>query len=362
MAKNYYETLGIEKNATKDDVNKAFRKLAHKFHPDKAGGNAEKFKEINEAYQVLSDDTKRKEYDTYGRVFNGGQGDAGQGGWQQAAGFDFSDIFNGGWQQGGEGAPDIGDIFGEMFGMRNSQARRGRDISIDIELSFNDAIFGTTRTVLLTKVGTCTTCNGTRSKPGTTRKKCDVCGGKGKIRETRKSFFGTFTSEHACSECAGSGEVPTVKCVTCNGMGVMRRTEDVTVKIPAGIDDGEMIKLTGEGEAIADGQAGDLYIKVRVEKHKIWRRDGENLVTDLNIKLTDAILGANYTVHALDGDIQMKIPEGITHGESLRVRGRGVPVDKSHRGDILVRVHIQLPTKLSRSAKTLIEKLREEGM
>lgn len=363
MQKDFYQILGVAKTATKDEINKAFRKLAQKYHPDKAGGDAAKFKEINEAYQTLSDEKKRKQYDMYGSAF-GGQGGP-HGGWQdQAAGFDFGDIFSGAQWGGGAGGPDIGDIFEDLFGgMRGPKVRRGRDISIDLEVPFKESIFGTERTVLITKVGSCATCGGNGAKPGSSLTKCSTCSGKGKIQETRRSFLGSFTSERECTTCSGRGEVPEKKCDTCSGAGVLRKSEEITIKIPAGIDHGEMIKLVGQGEAISAGTAGDLYVKVHVERDPVWRREGSSLVTDLNVKLTDAILGGEYTLHALDGDLALTIPEGVAFGETLRVRGRGVPLDtKGKRGDLLVRISIKTPSKLSKNAKILLEKLKEEGI
>lgn len=363
MQKDFYEVLGLSRTATKDEINKAFRKLAQKYHPDKQGGDAQKFKEINEAYQTLSDDKKRKEYDTYGRVFGGGGGPQ-QGGWPGggAAGFDFGDIFSGA-QWGGEGGPDLGDIFEDLFGGRGPRVRRGRDISIDLEVPFKESIFGTERTVLITKVGSCATCKGNGAKPGTALTKCTTCGGKGKVQETRRSFLGSFTSERECATCAGRGEMPATKCETCSGAGVLKKSEEITIKIPAGIEDGEMIKLVGQGEAISAGTPGDLYVKIHVERDPTWRREGTSLVTELNVKLTDALLGGEYTLHALDGDLSLTIPEGVAFGETLRVRGRGVPMDtKGKRGDLLVRISIKTPSKLSKNARGMLEKLREEGI
>lgn len=361
MARDFYEVLGVQKNASKDDINKAFRKLAHKYHPDK-GGDAQKFKEINEAYQTLSDEKKRKEYDTYGRVFGAGGGPQGGGGFSQA-GWDFGDIFSGAQWGGGGEAPDFGEIFEDLFGgMRGPRVRRGRDISIDLEVPFKESIFGTERTVLITKVGACTTCSGNGAKPGTTLSKCSTCSGKGRVQETRRSFLGSFTSERECQTCAGRGEVPAQKCATCSGQGVLRKSEEVTIRIPGGIENGEMIKLVGQGEAISSGTPGDLYVKIHVERDPEWRREGSNLVTDLSIKLTDALLGGEYKIQALDGEIPLPIPEGVSFGETLRVRGRGVPMEKGKRGDLLVRISIKTPNKISKTARTILEKLREEGI
>lgn len=358
--KDYYEVLGINKSATKDDIKKAFRKLAHQYHPDKKGGDEAKFKEVNEAYSVLSDDKKRAEYDAYGRVFS--DGSAGAGGFNaQDFGFDFSN-FSGFGGEEGEGF-DLGDIFGEFFGGgRREKARRGRDISIDIELSFAEAVFGVERSVLVTKTAVCGICGGSGAKPGSAMKTCPTCNGKGKMHETRRSIMGTFTTVRTCPECAGSGTVPEEKCPNCKGAGVERKQQEILIKVPSGIEDGEMIRLSGAGEAQPKGTAGDMYVKVHVKRHPVFRKEGDDLVMDLNVKLSDALLGSEYTIATLDGDIKLKIPEGVSHGEILRVKGKGVPVERNRRGDLMVKIRVDLPTKLSREAKKAVEKLKEMGI
>ncbi len=360
MAKNYYEILGIDKKASKDEVKKAFSKMAHKYHPDKAGGDSAKFKEASEAYSILSDDKKRAEYDTYGRSFNGAgpQGGPGGGfGGFNTAGFDFSGF------QNGEGVEfDLGDIFGDFFGSRRPQTRRGRDISIDIELSFSESIFGVERKILLNKVSTCENCEGTGGEPHTEMKTCPTCNGKGILHETRRSILGSFTSEKVCETCRGSGQVPKDKCKVCKGAGVYKKQSEITVKIPPGINPGEMIRLTGGGEAVSGGTSGDLYIKVHIKPHRHFTKEGTNLVTDINIKLSDALLGSNYNLETLDGPITLTIPAGITFGEILRVKGKGVPVDKNQRGDLLAKIQIEIPRKLSKDGKKLVEELRREGV
>lgn len=363
MSKDYYKILGIDKNASADEIKKAFRKLAHKYHPDKGCGNEAKFKEISEAYSVLSNEKKRQEYDAYGRVFNesgsAGEG-AGFGGFDfsGAQDFDFSgftgqdfdinDIFSG-----------LGDIFG---GGRRKQRKRGRDISIDLEVPFRDAVFGTERKVLLTKVSQCQTCRGSGAKEGSEMEICKNCNGNGKIYETKKSIFGTIQSIRTCDNCFGTGKVPKEKCKDCKGFGVARREEEIAIAIPAGIDNGEMIRLSGGGEAVAEGVAGDLYIKLHVSPDPVFKKEGNNLTMTLNVKLTDALLGNTYTINTLDGDIDIKIPAGVSFGEVLRVRGKGVPIGRSKRGDLLVKINITLPKKLSRNAKKLVDEMRKEGI
>ncbi len=361
MAKDYYQILGIDKKASKDDVKKAFRTLAHKHHPDKKGGDEAKFKEINEAYTVLSDEKKRAEYDAYGRVFSDGQG-PGSGAGQNGGfgGFDFSQFTQGG---NGFGDMNFGDIFSDFFGGgRGERSRRGRDISIDAELSFEEAIFGVTRKILLNKTSTCRTCNGSGGAPGTQLSTCKTCNGKGKIREVRGTILGSFATERVCGACHGNGKVPNEKCKTCGGAGVTRQENEISVKIPAGIENGEMIRLTAAGESVSGGSPGDLYIKVHVKRHPVFRKEGLNLLTDLKVKLSDALLGAEYSLKTLDGNVAIKIPAHISFGEVLRIKGKGVPSDRGHRGDLMVRIIIELPQTLSREARKKIEELKREGV
>lgn len=355
--KDYYKILGIEKGASKDEVKKAFRKLAAQYHPDKKTGDEAKYKEITEAYAVLGDEKKRAEYDTYGHAYQNaggaggfnGFGGFGQGFGGQQVEFDLNDIFE-----------NFGDMFGGGFGGGRKQAR-GRDISIDMELSFKDAVFGVTREVLLTKNSTCSQCKGSGAKEGTEMKTCESCNGNGKVREVRQSIMGNFQTVRECQTCHGTGKVPKEKCAKCNGAGVSRQQEEIKIEVPAGIQNGEMIRMTGRGEAIPHGQAGDLYIKIHVKPDNTIKRDGLNLVAPLHIKLSDALLGNTYHVETLDGGVDIKIPAGITHGELLRIKGRGVP-QGSNRGDFMVKIAIDMPQKLSRKAKKLIDELKEEGI
>ena len=360
--KDYYEILGVTKSASEEDIKKAFRALAHKYHPDKKGGDEAKFKEASEAYAVLSDKKKRAEYDSYGRTFTGG-GQAGGFG-----GFDFSN-FAGGFEgfngQGGQGVEfDIGDIFGDMFGAGGGQRRskRGRDISIDVEISFRDGVFGTERRVLISKVALCDVCTGTGAKKGTAMVTCTTCNGKGQVKESRNTFFGTFTSARPCPTCKGRMEIPKESCEVCRGEGVLKKQEEIHVVIPAGAENGEMIRMPGRGEAAAGAGAGDLYVKIHVKNDKLFTRDGTNLITALSVKLTDALLGGEYRIQTLDGETTLQIPVGVAQGEFLRIRGKGVPSGRGARGDLLVRIDIEFPKKLSKTAKEAIEKLRKEGI
>lgn len=357
MAKNYYDILGVDKKATKDDVKKAFRKLAQKHHPDK-GGDEAVFKEITEAYSTLSDEKKRREYDSYGQTFQGGQG-AGQGGFdssqfsgfgQGGVEFDLNDLFG-----------NFGDIFGGQGGGRG-RVKRGRDISIDIEVTFKESILGGKRSVLITKTGKCDTCTGTGAKSGTELVTCTTCNGAGKLHETRNSPLGAFTSVRTCPTCEGQGKIPKEKCAACGGRGVLRKEEELKIEIPAGIDGGEMIRMPGMGEAVKGGVSGDLYVKVHVKPHPVFKKEGMNLVMQMPLRLTDALLGTTATVVTVDDKkLEVKIPSMTEAMQTLRIRGKGVSSDGSS-GDLLIRLTATLPKKLSGKAKKAIEELKAEGL
>lgn len=359
MSKDYYDILGVPKSAGEEEIKSAFRRLAHKYHPDKKGGDEKKFKEASEAYAVLGDKKRRAEYDTYGRTFSSGHSTGG--GQAGFGGFDFSQFAR---DFGGAGGVefDIGDVFSEFFGGSPRAKSRGRDISIDIELSFRESIFGADRRVLLSKVGECDACRGSGAVPGSKKHTCKTCNGKGEMQETRSTFFGQFTSRRVCTECHGKREMPDEFCKQCRGAGVLKREEEIHITVPAGVSDGEMIRMPNMGEAVSGGQAGDLYVKLHVAHDKAFVREGNNLVMILQIKLSDALLGAEYTIQTLDGEETVRVPKGVTHGEMVRIKERGVPYGRSNRGDLLVRVFIGFPKKISREAEKLIEQLKREGL
>ncbi len=354
MPKDYYEILGIGKNASKDEIKRAYRKLAHQHHPDKKGGDETKFKEINEAYQILSDDGKRRQYDQFGTGFNA-QGSAGDGNWSG----DYGDFTSGGFG-------DLGDIFEDLFGGLGRQGSRrrsrGSDISIEIDMPFAESIFGGRRSVILEKNSSCDVCRGSGAEPGSGVKKCTTCQGTGTVRENRRSIFGSFTSLRECSVCSGRGEMPEKICRHCRGAGVMRRQENINVEIPAGIRNGEAIKMTGLGEAIPNGSPGDLYIRIRVMPHSVFSRSGNDLTMDLNIPLTKMILGGEENIEILDGKITLKIAELSKPGDILRIKGKGVPKDRGGRGDLLITLHPKLPKKLSYNARRMLSDLESEGL
>src|SRR3989344_329467 len=363
MKKDYYKILGVEKNASSDDIKKAFRKLAGQHHPDR-GGDEVKFKELNEAYQILSNGQKRAEYDTYGQTFGGGNSRGFSAGGGPNSGFDFSGFGGFGQNDGFSGVNIyLESIFGDFFGRGNRRTRRGKDISIDVEIPFEDSAFGASRTVVVTKQSSCIACKGSGATPGTKTINCNKCGGKGTMKEARGTFFGTVTVEALCKECSGTGKRPESACKACSGSGVARRNEEINIDIPPGIEDGEMIRLAGMGEYVGNATPGDMYIKIHVRKHSIFRREGSDIHMDLPVKITDALLGATYKVPSLEGEeISLTVPEGTTHGTMLRVKERGIVMSKGRRGSIVVNVLINMPNKLSKQAKDLITKLRQEGL
>ena len=358
MAKDYYEILGVPKNASQDEVKRAYRKLAHQHHPDKKSGDEKKFKEINEAYQILGDAEKRRQYDQFGTSFNSQPGQ-GQGGWSG----DFSDF------AGGFGGADFGDLFEDIlgglggFGRGGGRARRrrGSDMALNLEIPFQEAVFGGKRSVLIEKNSACDNCGGSGAEKGTDMKKCGTCSGTGTVRETRRSLFGSFTSLAECTVCRGRGETPEKICHICKGRGIFRKQETIDIEIPAGIRDGEAIKFTGRGEAMAGGTAGDLYIKIKVLPHHLFRREGSDLLMDLQIPLSKMLLGGEENIETLEGKISVKIPELSKTGDFLRLRGKGVPSGRT-RGDLLIRLFPKLPKKLSHQAKKLLSDLEKEGI
>lgn len=369
MSKDYYEILGVRKGAPKEEIKAAYRKLAHQYHPDKKGGDEKKFKEINEAYQVLGDETKREQYDAFGQTFSG-QGPAGgewsAGGGHGFQGFDFGE---------GLGA-DLGDIFEDFLGgfghsgsRRSRRVERGSDISIAIDIPFNESVFGGRRSVMLEKTLRCEICRGSGGEPGSAIKKCATCQGTGTIRESRRSIFGSFTALSECSICNGRGEMPEKICKNCKGNGVLKKQENIKIEIPAGIRDGEAIKLTGLGEEIQNGSAGDLYVRIRVLPHPVFRREGNDLLMDLHILISKMLLGGEETIDTLEGKVVIKIPELSKSGDFLRLRGKGVVRSRgarfaslAGRGDLLIRLFPKLPKKLTLSARKTLSDLEQEGL
>src|SRR3989344_3360795 len=355
---NYYDMLGVSKDASEDEIKKAFRKLAHKHHPDKGGGDEKKFKEINEAYQVLSNKEKRHQYDQFGQTFSGnGSGQrSGFGGFEggQASGFDFS----------GTG---FEDIFSEMFGgagRSGGRVRAGADIQVDVEIAFEEMVAGVKKELRLRKLARCHVCDGTGGKPGSQADTCGDCGGSGQIRRTVQTIFGAFAQAAPCERCHGRGKAYKEKCADCHGAGRTEQEEQITIEIPAGVHDEQTLSMRGGGAAGEDGApAGDLFINIHIRPHTFLKRQGYNIVSSLDITFAQAALGDKVTVQTVAGDVVMKIPAGTQPGEVFRVRGKGVPhLGQFGRGDHLVTVHLKIPKKLSREERELIEKLGKLDM
>lgn len=354
--KNPYEVLGVSKDASQDEIKTAYRKLAKKYHPDLNPNDpqaADKLKEVNEAFGILGDEQKRKNYDTYGSADPG-------------AGFGGGGSYSGGFSGFGGDFSDFGDILGQMFGFGRQGNRskngpmRGSDIEVQLKISFEEAIFGAKKTITLTRNQTCKDCNGTGAKGGTAFETCKNCGGTGRVRTVQNTMFGQMQTESVCSSCGGSGKIIKEKCSSCNGKGSMRKVAQVNVDIPAGIDTGEALRVSGEGESGKNGgQAGDLIVVVVVENHKTLKRKGPNLFTDLKISLKEALLGCKKEIDGAGEKVTVTIPE-CTQPESVQIiRGKGAKsLGRMSRGDLYVTIKVELPKKLDRSTKQQIEDLK----
>jgi len=362
MGKDYYKILGVDKGASQDDIKKAFRKLAHQHHPDKSGGDEKKFKEANEAYQVLSDAKKREQYDRFGSTFEQAQGQGGFGGFQDFSGY--ANGFNVNMDDLGDIFGNIGDMFG--FGRRQggggARSKRGRDIEAEVELNFMEAVFGVEREVRLRKKITCDKCKGSGAEPGTKIETCPVCRGSGRTIKSQRTIFGMVQMEAVCEKCRGEGKVNSKDCTKCHGSGAVNEEVKLAIKIPAGIDSGESIRYAGQGEAGVKGaMASDLYIRTRVKMDSRFNRQGYDIITEKEINFTKAALGAKIEVETVDGSVELKIPEGTQSGTVFRLAGRGVPrLRERGRGDHLVKVTVKIPKGLSRKQRKFLEELGEE--
>lgn len=355
--RDYYEVLGVAKDASADEIKKAFRKAAVKHHPDKQGGDESKFKEVNEAYEVLKDQQKRQRYDQFGHAGVGGASGGGAGGnpfegfggfGGQGAHFDFGD--------GG-----LGDIFGQFFGGGapggGRQSRRGNDVETSITLEFEEAVFGMEKTLKLDMQDSCSHCHGERAEPGFGVKTCETCKGSGQIPRVMNTMFGQIQQAVVCQTCEGRGRVPEKVCTLCHGRGTERRTQELKLKIPAGIDDGATIRLRERGEAIADGPRGDLYVHIRVKAHKQFTREGDLIISEEHISMVDAALGTEIDVATVDGTVRMKVPAGTQSGTDFKLSSHGVPRGGS-RGAHIVSIVVDTPTKLSKKQKELLEQFK----
>jgi molecular chaperone DnaJ len=356
--RDYYEILGVKKDASADEIKKAFRRAAIEHHPDR-GGDETKFKEINEAYEVLKDTEKRKRYDQFGHAGVGGAGGnpfAGGGFGGQNVNFDFGDL-------------GLGDIFSSFFGggfgssggQGQRRQARGRDVEANVEISFEQAVFGTEVDLSLKLDDTCEHCKGSTVEPGYELKICDQCGGSGQVVTVSKTIFGNIQQAAVCPKCHGRGKIPEKACSVCRGKGVQSKKQTVQLKVPAGIDDGATIRLREHGEAVANGPKGDLYVNVRVKPHKHFTREGDLILSEEHISMVDAALGTEIEVQTVDGPVLMKVPAGTQPGSDFKLSSHGVPHLKGDtRGAHIVTILVDVPGKLSKREKKLLEDLRHE--
>ena len=351
--RDYYEVLGVGKDASADEIKKAFRRLAVKFHPDKEGGDETKFKEVNEAYEVLKDQSKRQRYDQFGHAGVGGNGGGnpfggGFGGFNgQEMHFDFGDL-------------GLGDIFSSFFGGQASgggrRSRRGRDVETRVEVSFEQAVFGTEVDLRLDLEDACEHCKGTTVEPGFELKTCDTCKGSGQVVNVTRTIFGNIQQASICPTCQGTGKVPEKVCSVCRGKGTQKKEQDISLKIPAGIDDGATIRLREHGEAVANGPKGDLYVNIRVKPHKHFTREGDIILSEEHVSMVDAALGTEVDVETVDGPVRMKIPAGTQSGSDFKLADHGVPhIRGDSRGSHIVTVIVDTPTKLTKEQQALLE-------
>ncbi|MBD3208153.1 MAG: molecular chaperone DnaJ [Candidatus Nealsonbacteria bacterium] len=361
--KDYYQILGVSKEASPEEVKKAYYKLAHKYHPDKKGGNEEKFKEINEAYQVLSDKEKRAQYDRFGRTFDGGQS--------------YSDFQNQ-WSWGNPNVEfgfgnfgDLEDILEEVFGsgFRRTRTRRdskdGNDIRIDVSLPLEEVLKGVEKEISLKKKVACPRCEGSGAEPGTEVKECFSCRGSGEVQRVKRTFLGTFTQRATCPECGGEGYKPEKPCNVCKGEGRISGREDITLSIPAGVDSNQVLKFNRKGEAgRKKGKPGNLYVRIRVKKHPVFDRKGDDLYMSVPISFSQAALGDEIEVPTIDGkEVLLKVPAGTKTGKALRLSNKGIPhFSGGGRGDMYIELVVDTPKNLTKRQKQLLKELREEGL
>ncbi|MDX1608158.1 MAG: molecular chaperone DnaJ [Candidatus Spechtbacterales bacterium] len=362
MAKDYYDVLGVPKGASKEEIKKAYRKKAHKYHPDKDGGDEEKFKEVNEAYQVLGDEKKRQQYDQFGSAF-GGAGGPGAGGFNPFGA-------QGGFSQSQQGFEfDIGDIFEQFFGGsaggfggRSRSSRGGRNIEMQTEITLEEAFHGKKEELSYETYVLCDRCEGKRHEPESKMVTCPTCRGVGRIQQKQRTILGTINNVAACPECKGNKEIPDKKCKKCYGEGRVQDTKKVTVEIPAGIGDGNTIHVEGAGEVGENGIAGELYLRVNIKPHDVFKRRGQDLYNSVDIKLSQAVLGDKIKVKTIDGKVELKIPKGTQSGELIRMKGKGMPKLRGRgSGDQYVEVNVEIPKKPSKDIEELFKKLRKKG-
>ena len=356
---DYYDILGVKKDASADEIKKAFRKKAIELHPDK-GGDEKAFKEVNEAYEVLKDKEKRQRYDQFGHAGVGGNSGGFSGG-NPFEGFNGFSGQNVNFDFGG----GFGDIFDGIFGggfsqNRGSQAKKGRDVEVELTLNFKEAIFGTETEIALNLDSECEHCKGSGAEPGHGMKKCPDCNGSGQQTRATQTLFGPIQQTVTCPTCSGSGEVPEQNCSVCGGSGISRKKQTIKLKIPAGIDDGATIRLSDHGEAVKGGQNGDLYVNIRVKADKKFTREGSLILSEETISMVDAALGAEIEVETIDGPLTMKVPAGTQSHTDFKLSGHGVPyLRNDKRGAHIVTIIVETPTRLSKRQKELLKEFKK---
>lgn len=373
---DYYEVLGVAKTATQDEIKKAFHKLAHKYHPDK-GGDEKKFKEINEAYQILSDKQKRAQYDQFGRVFSAQGGPAS--GWEQPSG---ASGFNWAWgpsRGAGQGEDvefdfsDLGDVFEEIFGggfggarrAKQKDKKRGKDIQVDIEMDLERTLKVSVEKINISKNTTCQRCSGSGGEPGTKIKECFSCRGTGQVQQVKKTIFGSYTTLTTCPECKGEGTIPEKPCNVCKGEGRVKATEEIEIRIPAGIDTNQIIRVEGKGEAGRKAASpGNLFVRVFIKKHPAFERRGDDLFIEKEIAFSQATLGDEIEMKTLEGtNILLQVPAGTESGKVLRISGKGIPHFGGYgKGNLYVTLKLKTPKKLTREQKKLMDELKKQGL
>jgi len=362
MAKDYYQILGITRNASPEEIKKAYYKLAHKHHPDK-GGDEKKFKEISEAYQVLSDKEKKAQYDQFGRVFE-------QGGFE--TGFDFGSAFRRGedFNFGFGDLGDLGEMVEEMFGFggearRKKDLKKGKDIEIDMEIPLEATLKDLNKEITLYKYIICSRCQGNGAEPGSKINECFSCRGIGQVQQIKTTFLGSFTRVTVCPECGGEGFRPEKSCNVCKGEGRIKGQEQIKISIPTGVDTNQLIKISGKGDTgRKKGKAGNLYVRILVKKHPVFKRKGDDLYLNLPISFSQAALGDETEMPTLEGTkILLKVPAGTESGKILRISGKGIPHFSGYgRGNLYVELVVKTPQKLTKRQRELLEKLKEEGL
>lgn len=355
MARDYYETLGVSRNAEQDEIKRAYRKLARKYHPDvnKDEGAEETFKDVSRAYEVLSEPEMRARYDRFGEAGVGGAAAAAGGGFQ-----DFQDM---------GGFADIFESFFNGFSGQPGQQRRqgpmrGDDLRLNLKLDFKEAVFGGEKEIRISHLETCTTCTGSGAKPGTRPRTCSTCNGAGQVRRATRTPFGIFNQVSACPTCNGSGEVVEDRCETCGGSGQKQTAKKLKITVPAGVENGTRLRVSGEGDAgKRNGPAGDLYVYLMVNEDAMFKRDGINILSDLNVSYLQAILGCELDVETVDGKVAMQVPAGTQPNTVLALEGRGVPRlgNPVSRGKHLITVKVEIPTRLKADERDLLNKLAE---